>query len=318
MNPNYAEAHNNHGNALRQLQRFEEAFASYTRAIALKPDYAVAHYNRGNLLVTTQRTEAALLDYDRAVALATDNANIQRARGLLLATMRRYNDALACLERARHLDPDAAWLAGDTLSIKRRICDWNGDETAVAALDDNIRKNRCVASPFTMTSITTSPAIQKQTAEIFSHTLFPPNDHLGPLHASAEHAKIHIAYVSGDFRDHPMMHLMAGLFEHHDKSRFELTALSLGPDTGDHCQQRVRRAFDRFIDVRAMPDCEIASLARTLQVDIVVDLTGFTLGFRTGIFTHRAAPVQAQYWFPCNHGFRHLRLHHRRPCRHHA
>ncbi len=303
LNPDNAEAHNNRGNALQELQRFDEALTSYANAIALKSDYTQAYYNRGNLLAKTRRFDAALADYDRAIALNPNHADAHRARGLVLEVMRRYKEALASLEHALRLAPETAWLPGDILWIRRRICDWTSDAADVARLEDSIRQGRPTASPFMVTSITASPAVQKKSGEIFTGILFPPNDRPGPLPAHIGRARIHIAYVSGDFRDHPMMHLMAGLLDHHDKSRFEITALSLGPDTGDDCQQRVRRAFDRFIDVQAMPDHDIAALARRLQVDIAVDLTGFTLGFRTGIFTHRAAPVQAQYLgFPATMG----------------
>jgi predicted O-linked N-acetylglucosamine transferase (SPINDLY family) len=91
------------------------------------------------------------------------------------------------------------------------------------------------------------------------------------------------------------MRLMAGLLERHDKSRFHLTGFSFGPETGDAVRQRVARAFDEFIDVREMPDVQVASLARERGIDIAVDLKGFTEDGRPGIFAQRAAPIQVNY-----------------------
>jgi len=107
--------------------------------------------------------------------------------------------------------------------------------------------------------------------------------------------KIRIAYISADFRDHPVSLLTAGLFESHDRSKFEIIALAYGGEAHDPVRTRLEGAFDRFIDVSAMSDAETASLARELGVDIAVDLTGFTGANRTKIFALRAAPIQLSY-----------------------
>jgi predicted O-linked N-acetylglucosamine transferase (SPINDLY family) len=88
---------------------------------------------------------------------------------------------------------------------------------------------------------------------------------------------------------------MAELFESHDKERFELFAFSFGPDSQDEMRQRVSRAFDRFIDVRFMSDMEVARMARELEIDIAIDLKGYTQDARPGIFSYRCAPVQVNY-----------------------
>jgi protein O-GlcNAc transferase len=110
------------------------------------------------------------------------------------------------------------------------------------------------------------------------------------------HDKIRVAYLSGDFREHPVAQVMAGMFEGHDRARFETTALSFGPNTGDHLRLRLVKAFDRFIDVEQMADHDVAVLVRELEVDIAVDLQGFTYGSRPGIFAARPAPAQVSHF----------------------
>jgi len=85
------------------------------------------------------------------------------------------------------------------------------------------------------------------------------------------------------------------LFEAHDRAKFEVFAFSLGPECDDGMRKRLRAAFDRFIDARFQSDRQVAQLARDLEVDIAVDLGGFTRGCRPGIFAMRAAPVQVSY-----------------------
>ncbi|NJM13797.1 MAG: methyltransferase domain-containing protein, partial [Synechococcaceae cyanobacterium SM1_2_3] len=109
------------------------------------------------------------------------------------------------------------------------------------------------------------------------------------------HDKIRLAYVSPDLREHPVGHLMAGIFEHHDKSRFETIAISLGIDDQSRLRARMLKAFDRFIDARLMSSHRIAEMMREMEIDIAVDLAGYTADSRTDIFAYRPAPVQVNF-----------------------
>lgn len=109
------------------------------------------------------------------------------------------------------------------------------------------------------------------------------------------HDRIRLAYVSADFRDHPVAILTAGLFAQHDRSRFETVAISLGRDDSSPIRERLKGEFDRFIDARLMSDREIGQLIRELEIDIAVDLNGFTDGSRPNVFAQRPAPVQVNY-----------------------
>ena len=104
--------------------------------------------------------------------------------------------------------------------------------------------------------------------------------------------RIRIGYFSADFRTHPVTQLTAGLFERHDRARFEVTAFAFGPETNDAILSRLIRGFDRFIDVRQKSDFEVVALVRDLGLDIAVDLNGFTGHSRSKIFALRAAPIQ--------------------------
>src|SRR5258708_17319771 len=97
------------------------------------------------------------------------------------------------------------------------------------------------------------------------------------------HDRIRVAYLSADLRTHAVGILMAGVFEHHDRTRFETIAISHGLDDGSEVRGRLRRASDRFIDVQGKSDSEVASLLRGLEIDIAIDLTGLTASGRLGI-----------------------------------
>jgi predicted O-linked N-acetylglucosamine transferase (SPINDLY family) len=119
--------------------------------------------------------------------------------------------------------------------------------------------------------------------------------------------RIRVAYVSSDFADHPVSFLMAGVFEHHDRARFDITAVSLNPDpprTSGY-RERIKAAADQFILGSDKTDTEIVQSLRRGGCDIAIDLNGFTIGHRLGIFGSRAAPIQVNYLgFPGTMGAR--------------
>ena len=109
------------------------------------------------------------------------------------------------------------------------------------------------------------------------------------------HERIRVAYLSADFYEHAVAQISVGLFEKHDRSRFEVTGISFGPDQNSPMRQRIKGAFEHFVDVRDKSDQEIAELIRRLEIDIAVDLTGFTLNNRLNVFARRPAPIQVNY-----------------------
>ena len=109
------------------------------------------------------------------------------------------------------------------------------------------------------------------------------------------HDRIRLGYFSADFCSHPVAQLAVGLFEAHDKSRFETIAISFGPDDGSELRRRIKSAFEDFIDVREMSDAEVAALIRRREIDVVVDLTGLTRYNRSSVLSRRVAPVQVNF-----------------------
>lgn len=106
--PNSAEVYNNRGAILQMMKRYDEALASYDKAIALKPDYPNAWFNRGGTLKQLNRFEEALASYDQAIALSTSHAEAHNNRGVLLQQMRRFDEAIASYDRAIAAKPDHA------------------------------------------------------------------------------------------------------------------------------------------------------------------------------------------------------------------
>jgi protein O-GlcNAc transferase len=295
IQPDYPEAHNNRGLVLWKLKRFAEALASYNTALALKPDYVEAVINRGPALWDLGRREEALAGYDVALSIRPDHAELLYNRGLMRQDSGRHDAAIGDFEGALRGNPNYKYLTGLLLHTKMQCCDWRGWADSVQRLERQVRDGVCASNPFALLGLSASARDQLLCAKTWVRNKCPASP--TPLWRGEPSAKdkIHVAYLSADFRDHPLAVLMAGVFERHDHARFETTALSLCVDTPSDMRTRLKVAFDRFIDIRHDSDEEAALRLRELKVDIAVDLTGFTRDARPGIFALRPAPVQVNY-----------------------
>jgi len=139
------------------------------------------------------------------------------------------------------------------------------------------------------------PEIQRKASEIYANERYPQSHVLSKIERYPKHKKIRIGYFSADFRDHPVSHLTAELYEIHDRERFEIHAFSFGPDTKDEMNLRIKVGVDHFHDVRTMSYKDTAMLARSVELDIAVDLGGFTQDCRPNIFAEGSAPIQVSY-----------------------
>ena len=295
LKPDYAEAYSNRGNALNDLKQFEASVASYNKAIDLKPDYAEAYSNRGNVLHVLNQFEASVASYNKAIELKPDYAEAHFNLGILLQELKQLDAALASFDKALTLKPEYDYLFGMRLYLKMNMCDWQDFEMNVNKLSYRIRHQLKATSCFSSLSLPITLPDQRQAAELFCRHEYPLDLSLGPIPKSQKKRKIRIGYYSADFHIHPVSILSIGLFEHHDKSKFEIIAFSLGPDSHDEMRDRIVKVFDEFLDVQAKTDKEVAQLSRALCIDIAIDLGGHTKNSRPGIFACRAAPIQVIY-----------------------
>lgn len=282
---------NAQGVALRRLGRPEEALTAYDRALALSPGFVDALCNRGGALSDLGRFDQALAAHDQACAAAPNHSQPLANRAALLMLLGRPAEAALDLERVVALDPRHPRAVGDLLHARRLVCDWRDDAALLAAIRAELEAGRAAVGPFAALSAFDDPALHRVVAGLAAPTAAPTP--VWPPRPPGD--RIRVAYLSADLHDHATARLMAGLLEAHDRERFEIIALSYGPDLGGALRERIDATFERRIDVRRMSDAAVASLARELGVDIVVDLKGYTQDGRPGILAHRAAPVQVSW-----------------------
>ena len=285
----------NKGEALRKLGCYEEAITHVDKALSLNPDYAEGWSNKGLLLHELKRFDEAIIYYDRALSIKPDYAAGWSNKGSTLNELKRYEEAIIHYDKALTLKPNIDWVAGDLLHTKLKICSWLGLAESLKDISKKLVANEKVITPFPLLVLNDDSLLHKKSSEIYIQSRHPFNFVLGPILRYPQSKKIRVGYFSADFHNHATGYLMAELFELHDKSQFELVGFSFGPIEDDEMRQRLEKSFDQFIEVGRKSNVEIAKLSRDLNIDIAVDLKGFTHDARTGIFAHRAAPIQVNY-----------------------
>ena len=295
LNAKNAALFNNRGNLLNEFKRHEDALASYEQAIRLKPEYAEAFNNRGNALNELKRYDEALASCAEAIRLKPDLAEAFHNRGAVLKELKRHEEAIASYEQAIRLKPDYEFVQGFVAFLSNRICHWAALEVSIAKIADSLSAGIAISGPFPLLSLIDAPELHKKASRLWVQNKAQPSGLLGAIPAAKHKEKIHLAYLSADFHEHATSYLMAELFELHDRGQFELTAISFGPPTDKPIGDRLKAAFDRFIDVRQRSDLDVARLCREMGVDIAVDLKGYTQDSRQEILAERCAPVQINW-----------------------
>ncbi|MGP8121694.1 MAG: tetratricopeptide repeat protein [Xanthobacteraceae bacterium] len=295
IDPGLAEAWLARGNLYFALARHDEASAAYERALAIDTGLADAWLGKGNVLYTFRLYEDAMPAYDKARALKPDFAEAWFGYGNVMEGLKRYGEALSAYDRAISLKPDVPGWESARLRTKMQLCDWRNLDDDFARLLSSSRNGKLVAYPFEFLSVPSSSEDQLHCAKQWIARLYPASG--APVWRGEQypHGRIRLGYVSADFKPHPVAFLMAGMFEQHDKSRFEITAISLGPGGDWEIRRRLERSFEHFIDAGHQNDQRIAELIKDREIDILMDLNGLTGGGRPGIFARRCAPIQVGY-----------------------
>lgn len=294
INPDFAGAANARGVALLGLGRVVEAAESFEAAIRLQPAYGDALVNLGNATLTRGRARDALALYDRAIAANPKLVAAWNGRGNALSAQESWPEASQAYDRAFEIQPGYPGLLGQRLHARMKLCDWRDYDVTRSSVLRGVREGRLASTPFALLSLSERPEDERACAETYVRQFLGGVRAVAPAPTPGE--RIRIGYYSADFHDHATAHLMAEVFELHDRAAFEVTAFSFGAKgANDAMRRRLVLAFERFFDVAALDDQGIVEMSRGLGIDIAVDLKGFTQDARAGIFLRRAAPVQASY-----------------------
>jgi predicted O-linked N-acetylglucosamine transferase (SPINDLY family) len=288
INPEMPKTLYNLANAMGRKGNLQEAVALYQRALASDPAYLRALNALGVTLQMQGKLDAAIDVYRQAIMQNPQFADAYHNLGIALSHRGKLAEAMVSTRKA--LDLGLTEALGTLVSQKNAMCDWSD----VIELEQVLLKQPGSCSPFVLLSISASPVEHRIFASSWAKR-WENAGRRGHWCVPASDGKIHIGYLSADFREHPVSYLMAELFERHDRSQFEISAYSFGVNDGGKMRRRLVRTFDRFVDIREMSHHEAASLIIEDRIEILVDLSGYTKDARVEIPALRPAPVQVNY-----------------------
>lgn len=329
IKPGAAAVWINLGSALERAGRPAEAAEAYARGLAANPDLAeanhrlclallaagqtdkaascaetylgnhtandTAHVTLGLVRLQQGRPEEAAENLRSAVTIRPANMLATANLAYVLGSLYRYAEAIPLLSTVVARQPKD-WAALEKLVHARRsLCDWSGIEVLETRLIEAAIPERANIDPWTLFGLTDRAEILRRAAITRTEAMVgTPPPAMRPSRPYA-HERIRIGYLAGDFRDHPVAHVTAALIEAHDRRRFEVFAISYGPDDSSAVRSRISAGCDRFEDVAGLDAKAIATRVRELEIDIAVDLSGPTEYGLPHVLSHRPAPVQVSF-----------------------
>ena len=274
---------------------FDEAEQLIRRAIEIDSTVVPCLHHYGTVLAMLKRYQDALNVYNSALKLASNYGPVYFDRGNALDALKRYDEALASYVKAQMLVPDSRYLKGKILHMKLMCCDWAQLGPLIESLEKDLQERSLPVEPFQYQAVASTARGMQRCTEVYTAGKYPRS--ATPLWRGEKynHSKIRVGYVSGEFRNHAVCLLMAGLFELHDKNRFELFAFDNGRDDGSEIRGRINRAFDNIVDISRQDDIQAASKIREEEIDILINLNGYFGDERTGVFSRKPSPILVNY-----------------------
>jgi len=299
LQPSFLPAHNNIGVTFQNLGRNEEAEQVFRKIIELQPNDAQAYNNLGIILTELSRFDEASDAFRQAVKLKENYPEAYHNLGRALSLDGDLREAGKAYKKAFELNPNHSVTIMRIIELKKRLCYWDGLDELISHAADSVGNNSEVIEPFTLQFIL--PSLRQQqlcTRQAVKKKLMSVkrlSKKLNFTFSKIKKPRITVGYISPDFRYHAAATLMAKLFEHHDRDRFQIFGYSLGPDDGSPMRQWFSKAFDKFLDISKVSLTDAAGGIYDDGVDILVDLGGYTAHVRTEILALKPAPIQVNY-----------------------
>lgn len=321
--PGFPAALLNRGGILLGLKRLDEALVNNRQLVALYPDWEPAQFNLGETLLALAQWSAALEAYRRAATLNPKAAKNHFSIALALTMLKRFDEAsqafvlakecdsqgfAACCQNAaalmagnlNELSPEAIYLLRQ--SERLDVCDWGGASALVEDFERIVEAeqvNGGLSEPaliFRFCALPVAPNLLFELAQRCARKIEASvKNSPSFVHAERPAGRLKIAYVSPDFRVHPVAMMTRRLYGLHDRSRFEVYGYSLTPSDGSALRREIELGCDHFRDLSALDDVAAAEVIHRDGIDVLVDLAGYTKHSRPALFAMKAAPIRASY-----------------------
>jgi protein O-GlcNAc transferase len=301
FNPNFAEAIANRASIWQLRGELERAKPEFLRALQLKPDYLPAHLNLAHLYKQQGRLGGAVDHFRRVIELDATRIEAYFQLGQILEYQDDPEGALAYYRRALEIDPTADYIQPYIELIGLRQCDWQDYEQKLQVLTHALESSVSGRSdhrfnPFLASCLPVSLDLHRSIAQTHAQMIEAENKpRLSAMTVRrSPDRRLRIGYLSPDFRDHAVGRLIYQIFRQHDRQKYEIYAYTT-VDTYDQITEQVEQGCDRFMNLGLMTTRQAAQQIRDDEIDILIDLAGYTIGNGAPILALQPAPIQAQF-----------------------
>lgn len=253
------------------------------RALIIRPSWFEAEYNLARLLSDQGK-------YDDAIELMTRASQRQADTPLIWESLANFTmlkgdlpASIAAWQKARALAPQKQEWRSHELLLRRQICDWSDLTPDLNGL-----------LPQALTVLSDDPLLHSQVAKSYARARFSGIRPMPPA-SFKPHDKLRIGYLSSDFHAHATLFLMGELFALHDREKFASYVYSYGVDDQSPNRKRLKEQAEHFIDIRNLTAQAAAARIRQDEIDVLVDLKGYTRGGRLEILAYKPAPKQVHW-----------------------
>ncbi|GJN21085.1 hypothetical protein PR202_gb08533 [Eleusine coracana subsp. coracana] len=294
----------------KQQGNYADAITCYTEVLRIDPTAADALVNRGNTFKEIGRVNEAIQDYIQAATIRPTMAEAHANLASAYKDSGHVETAIVSYKQALRLRPDFPEATCNLLHTLQCVCDWENRDTMFRDVEEIIRRQikmqvlpsvqpfHAIAYPIDpMLALDISRKYAAHCSVIASRFGLPPFVHPPPVPVKAEgtHCRLRVGYVSSDFGNHPLSHLMGSVFGMHDRDNIEVFCYALSQNDGTEWRQRIQSEAEHFVDVSAMTSDMIARLINQDKIQILINLNGYTKGARNEIFALQPAPIQVSY-----------------------
>jgi protein O-GlcNAc transferase len=296
LKPNAAEAWLGRGSTYFALKRYNEALAEYQKGLSINDDLAEGWLGLGNSYFELKRYDEALAAYNKALAVKADFTEGWLGRANLFSELRKHDEAAGDFAKVLDIDPSFPFAKGRLLHQKMLICDWHEVKSLIEEIEVDVASGKLSAEPFGWQGVAKSERSLQLCANLYNEREFPahPKRHRETA-LVRKTEKMRVGYLSGEFREQPTSHLLVGVLENHDHSKFDIYAFDNGWDDKSEIRQRINASVPNIIDISRLSDLSARDVIGDNRIDILVNLNGYFGRSRNGVFAQRAAPIQVNY-----------------------
>ena len=293
IDPTYIEGIKNLANTYKQLNKINESIDAYMLILKSNINDHEANFNLGILCKKNNQLKKSIIFFERASTYKPYLFEIYLNIGEIYKQLGKYNLAIKYFDNAIKVDFSKKYILGEILNLKLQTCDWNNIDNLINKITDLTNRNIFSANPFIFLAITDNPYLQKISSNLYFEKYYDFD--LNYHEKSCKKKKLNIGYFSSDFYDHATLHLMMDIFKFHDQNKFEIFLFSYGNNIDDNWSLLLKTYIKNFINIENLDIEKIKDICKDKQLDIAIDLKGYTLGNRHEIFSQRVAPVQINY-----------------------